>query len=80
MSDDNPRKLEGLFEKNRRWASQIRSTDPEFFAKLAAQQSPKYLWIGCSDSRVPANQIVGLAARRDLRPPQRGQSGGALPT
>jgi len=53
-------KLEGLFEKNRNWANRIRTSDPEFFAKLAAQQSPEYLWIGCSDSRVPANEIVGL--------------------
>ena len=49
-----------LFRRNREWAREIHETDPEFFAKLAAQQSPEYLWIGCSDSRVPANQIVGL--------------------
>jgi len=60
MSDSNPRKLEGLFENNRRWAHAVRTSDPDFFAKLAAQQSPEYLWIGCSDSRVPANQIVDL--------------------
>ena len=60
MSEDNPRKLESLFENNRRWAHSISTSDPEFFAKLAAQQSPEYLWIGCSDSRVPANQIVDL--------------------
>ena len=53
-------KLEGLFEKNRTWAQRIRTTDPDFFEKLAAQQSPEYLWIGCSDSRVPANEIVDL--------------------
>lgn len=53
-------KLEGLFEKNRAWADEVKTSDPEFFAKLAAQQNPEYLWIGCSDSRVPANQIVGL--------------------
>ena len=53
-------KLENLFEKNREWASSVKTSDPEFFEKLAAQQSPEYLWIGCSDSRVPANQIVGL--------------------
>ena len=52
--------LEGLFEKNRDWAESIKTSDPLFFKKLAAQQSPEYLWIGCSDSRVPANQIVGL--------------------
>ena len=49
-----------LFESNRAWARSIREHDPEFFQKLARQQNPNYLWIGCSDSRVPANQIVGL--------------------
>ena len=52
--------LKHLFENNRAWAKRIREQDPDFFAKLAEQQSPAYLWIGCSDSRVPANQIVGL--------------------
>jgi carbonic anhydrase len=52
--------LDGLFEKNRDWAKSIKTDDPQFFEKLAAQQNPEYLWIGCSDSRVPANQIVGL--------------------
>src|SRR4029077_2348183 len=52
--------LDHLFEKNRNWAQRIREQDPEFFTKLSQQQSPEYLWIGCSDSRVPANQIVGL--------------------
>jgi len=49
-----------LLENNQRWASEMTATDPTFFAKLSHQQSPKFLWIGCSDSRVPANQIVGL--------------------
>jgi carbonic anhydrase len=52
--------LKHLFENNRAWAKRIREQDPDFFAELAEQQSPAYLWIGCSDSRVPANQIVGL--------------------
>jgi carbonic anhydrase len=52
--------LRHLFESNRIWAHSIREQDPEFFEKLARQQAPKHLWIGCSDSRVPANQIVGL--------------------
>jgi carbonic anhydrase len=52
--------LDHLFEKNRNWAQRIREQDPDFFSKLSQQQSPQYLWIGCSDSRVPANQIVGL--------------------
>ncbi|MGD8174699.1 carbonate dehydratase [Marinimicrobium sp. ARAG 43.8] len=52
--------LTQLFENNRQWAEQIKAEDPEFFAKLSKQQSPEYLWIGCADSRVPANQIVGL--------------------
>ena len=50
-----------LLESNRRWSEAIRARDPEFFRKLSQQQAPKYLWIGCSDSRVPANQIVDLA-------------------
>lgn len=54
------RVLHHLFEKNRNWAQSIEALDPEFFLKLSRQQSPDYLWIGCSDSRVPANQIVGL--------------------
>jgi carbonic anhydrase len=49
-----------LFDHNRAWAAQIEKDDPGFFARLAKQQAPKYLWIGCSDSRVPANQITGL--------------------
>ncbi len=52
--------LEHLFERNREWSEQIRAEDPEFFQKLSLLQSPEYLWIGCSDSRVPANQITGL--------------------
>ncbi len=52
--------LSDLFEKNRAWAERIQRQDPDFFVKLAAQQSPRYLWIGCSDSRVPATEIVGL--------------------
>ena len=52
--------LQHLFEKNRAWADRIRQEDPEFFLKLSQQQSPDYLWIGCSDSRVPANEIVDL--------------------
>jgi len=52
--------LPDLFENNRKWASGIRAASPEFFSRLAAQQAPEYLWIGCSDSRVPANEIVGL--------------------
>jgi carbonic anhydrase len=52
--------LPHLFDNNREWARGIKERHPEFFQSLSAQQSPKYLWIGCSDSRVPANQIVGL--------------------
>jgi carbonic anhydrase len=50
-----------LLENNRQWAARVRAEDPGFFARLAQQQTPHYLWIGCSDSRVPANQITGLA-------------------
>ena len=52
--------LKDLLHNNREWAESVRSDDPGFFETLAAQQNPEYLWIGCSDSRVPANQIVGL--------------------
>lgn len=52
--------LSALFENNKLWAAKIRRHDPDFFQKLSQQQSPAYLWIGCSDSRVPANEIVGL--------------------
>lgn len=54
------RKLPQLFEQNRNWSEEVRRNDPAFFEKLSHQQSPDYLWIGCSDSRVPANQIVGM--------------------
>ena len=54
------RSLTHLFESNRAWSQRIREQDPEFFRKLSRQQAPDYLWIGCSDSRVPANEIVGL--------------------
>ena len=59
-NDKEARELEQLLASNRRWAEPMVTQDKEFFAKLAAQQSPDYLWIGCSDSRVPANQIVDL--------------------
>jgi carbonic anhydrase len=49
-----------LFENNRAWSERIRRNDPEFFPRLSRQQKPRYLWIGCADSRVPANEIVGL--------------------
>ena len=54
------RVLPELFNANRRWATEIQRADPDFFLALSQQQAPEYLWIGCSDSRVPANQIVGL--------------------
>lgn len=52
--------LKELFERNRSWADGMKGRDPEFFSNLSKQQTPQYLWIGCSDSRVPANQIVDL--------------------
>jgi len=55
MSDINE-----LFSNNKAWTEVINAEDPEFFKKLTAQQTPEYLWIGCADSRVPANEIVGL--------------------
>src|SRR5256885_11128681 len=56
------RTLNQLFENNRAWAADMTRQDADFFRRLSEQQSPHYLWIGCSDSRVPANQIVGLMA------------------
>jgi carbonic anhydrase len=53
--------IEELLERNQEWARSQLELDPRFFKDLAAQQSPEYLWIGCSDSRVPANELVGLA-------------------
>jgi carbonic anhydrase len=53
-------KLQTLLENNTKWADNITQEDPEFFERLSKAQSPEYLWIGCSDSRVPANEIVGL--------------------
>src|SRR6266568_5996796 len=52
--------LPDLFENNRKWADRTTQRDPGFFNRLARQQAPRYLWIGCADSRVPANEIVGL--------------------
>ena len=52
--------LKKLFDQNQAWAEAIKRRDPEFFKKLSRQQTPEYLWIGCSDSRVPANEIIGL--------------------
>ena len=57
MQDKN---LENLFKRNLAWAERIRAQQPDFFEQLAKQQNPQFLWIGCSDSRVPANEIVGL--------------------
>ena len=55
------RSLSHLFANNRAWSERIRREDPEFFTQLSQQQRPRYLWIGCADSRVPANEIVDLA-------------------
>jgi carbonic anhydrase len=52
--------LQQLFDNNRAWSERLRRNDPAFFQRLSQQQRPRYLWIGCSDSRVPANEIVGL--------------------
>ena len=54
--------LPHLFENNRRWAAGLLKTDPGFFRLLATQQAPQFLWIGCADSRVPANEVVGLSS------------------
>lgn len=52
--------IEHLFEKNRQWSDKVKEGKPDFFKNLSDQQSPEYLWIGCSDSRVPANSLLGL--------------------
>ena len=52
--------LDHLFEANRKWAARVEQQRPGFFTRLAKQQSPQYMWIGCADSRVPANEIMGL--------------------
>ncbi len=54
------RVLKNLFENNKKWAEKVRKSDPEFFLNLSKQQNPEYLWVGCSDSRVPANEIIGM--------------------
>ncbi|MET4692445.1 carbonate dehydratase [Endozoicomonas lisbonensis] len=54
------RRLQNLFDNNRQWSASVRQKEPDFFEKLSQQQAPEYLWIGCSDSRVPANQITDL--------------------
>ena len=60
MARKNKANLQRLFEQNRQWIKFVTSEDPHYFSRLVDQQNPEYLWIGCSDSRVPANQIVGL--------------------
>ena len=60
MTQNTTSNLEKIFAANRDWAERVRAEDPQFFDKLAHLQAPEYLWIGCSDSRVPANQITGL--------------------
>jgi len=52
--------LSNLFENNRQWSDKIKAEQPDFFEKLAHQQTPEYMWIGCADSRVPANELIGL--------------------
>ncbi len=54
------RVLQHLFDSNKAWSERVRHDDPQFFERLSQQQSPRYLWIGCADSRVPANEIIGL--------------------
>jgi carbonic anhydrase len=61
MTDQPISSLAHLLARNRTWSQDLRARDPQFFRRLAEQQAPKYLWIGCSDSRVPANQIIDMA-------------------
>lgn len=58
--DDDTQELTELLERNRLWAESVKQRDAGFFTRLAQQQTPKYMWIGCADSRVPANEIIGL--------------------
>ncbi|OZA02182.1 MAG: carbonic anhydrase, partial [Polynucleobacter sp. 24-46-87] len=60
MITKNSKALEQLFSNNRSWAEAMVAQDPGFFQRLVSQQAPEYLWIGCADSRVPANDIVNL--------------------
>ncbi len=60
MESQQGRKLTSLFERNKAWAKRVTDSKPDFFTELSKQQSPEYLWIGCADSRVPANQVVDL--------------------
>ena len=53
-------RIDDLFEMNRAWSAEMTRKDPTFFSRLSKQQAPEYLWIGCADSRVPANEIVGM--------------------
>lgn len=61
MNPAQRRKLSSLFTRNKAWAKKMLKNNPDFFLQLSKQQKPDYLWIGCSDSRVPANQVVDLA-------------------
>ena len=60
ITSNNPYILNKLLENNKEWVDSVTKSDPDYFSRLVHQQAPEYLWIGCSDSRVPANQIVGL--------------------
>jgi carbonic anhydrase len=60
-TSNNPYILSKLLENNKEWVASVTKIDPDYFSRLVDQQAPEYLWIGCSDSRVPANQITGLA-------------------
>lgn len=61
INSKNPYRLNRLFEQNEQWVQAVTAQDHDFFRRLADTQTPEYLWIGCSDARVPANQITGLA-------------------
>ncbi len=61
MTEDKDQPLIHLLDNNRAWVASVNAEDPAFFERLSKLQTPEYLWIGCSDSRVPANQITGLA-------------------
>jgi len=60
MTDEQPSKFDTLFARNRFWAERIKAINPDFFLNLSRQQKPEFLWIGCADSRVPANEIIDL--------------------
>jgi carbonic anhydrase len=74
------RLLDDCLAANRRWAAQAVADDPDYFKRLEAVQRPDLLWIGCADSRLPPNEIIGRVPGRGLRPPQTSPTSSSTPT